>query len=68
MFCNLIRVIKGGISFYIRSSHTPLRKYKLLWNVGAMYRSIGNVSAETIKNYIADSNKWTNDKQKTLVN
>lgn len=63
----LIHVIKGATSYYIRSNHKPLRRYKSLWNTGAMYRSVGNVSAETIKRYIAESNNWIDDNQKKLV-
>ena len=46
----LIQIIKGGTSYYIRCKRPALKKYKRLWSKGYMYRSVGNVSAETIKN------------------
>lgn len=62
----MIQLIKGSTSFYIRSNHLSLRKYKGLWSKGCMYRSVGNVSAEKIKNYIQNSNKWVIG-QRTLI-
>jgi putative transposase len=52
----LIGRIKGGTSFYIRSHHLPLHKYRALWSRGAMYRSVGAVSADIVKRYIKESN------------
>ncbi len=54
----LVQIIKGGTSFYIRKKHLSLRKYPALWSKGFMYRSVGNVNADTVKNYINYSNKW----------
>jgi len=62
----LIKIIKGGSSYYIRKEYPSLKKYRHLWNRGTMYRSIGSVSSETIQNYIDQSNKWTNTKQQKL--
>jgi len=62
----LFRILKGGSSFYIRKKCPALKKYKHLWSRGTMYRSIGSVNAETIKNYIKNSNSWSRTKQKTL--
>jgi len=63
----MIQTIKGGTSFYIRSHHPTLRKYKALWSKGYMYRSVGHVTAETVKRYIDESNKWVGGAQKTLI-
>jgi len=63
----LFRILKGGSSFYIRNNYPSLKKYPHLWNRGTMYRSIGNVSAETVKHYIEKSNKWLRTKQKVLI-
>lgn len=55
----LIRLVKGGTSFFIRRNHPALKKYPALWSKGAMYRSVGSVSAELVKTYIEQSNHWT---------
>ncbi len=55
----LIRVIKGGTSFYIRKNYPALKRYPHLWSSGYMYRSISNVTAETVQKYIKTSNIWT---------
>ena len=52
-----IAIVKGGTSYYIRSKHTPLRRYAAFWNRGGMFRSVGNVSAEVVSKYI-DKNNW----------
>jgi putative transposase len=52
----LIGRLKGGTSYFMRSRHPPLRKYREFWSRGAMYRSIGTVSADTVKRYIQESN------------
>jgi len=62
----LFQLLKGGSSYFIRTNYPSLKKYKHLWNRGTMYRSIGNVSAETIKHYIEKSNNWSKTKQTTL--
>ena len=65
----MIQIIKGGTSYYIRKHHPSLKKYKALWSKGYMYRSVGAVSAETVRRYIDESNTWTglNPKQKKLM-
>ena len=64
----LVQIIKGGSSFYIRKEHPSLKKYKALWGKGFMYRSVGNVNADTVKNYIKYSNKWICSRnQKKLI-
>lgn len=66
----LCSLIKGAVSHYIRSNAPALRKYPRLWSRGIFYRSVGNVSAEAVKNYINNSqgNKWrmTREMQTTL--
>jgi putative transposase len=56
----LFQVLKGASSFYIRREYPSLKKFKTLWNRGTMYRSIGNVSADSVQNYIDKSNSWAN--------
>ena len=53
-------IIKGGSSYYIRNKLPSLRKYPRLWSKGVFYRSVGNVSAQAVKNYIENSsgNQW----------
>ncbi|MCA9497399.1 MAG: IS200/IS605 family transposase [Nanoarchaeota archaeon] len=55
----LIRILKGGTSFYIRQNNPNLKRYAHLWSAGYMYRSISNVTADTVQNYIRESNVWT---------
>jgi putative transposase len=62
----LFRILKGGSSFIIRKNYPSLKKYPHLWNRGTMYRSIGNVSAETVKHYIKESNNWSRTRQTKL--
>jgi len=62
----LFRILKGGSSFLIRKNYPSLKKYPHLWNRGTMYRSIGNVSAETVKHYIEKSNSWSRTRQTRL--
>lgn len=63
-------MIKGGSSHYIRTKLPSLQRYPRLWSRGIFYRSVGNVSAEAIKNYIEKSkgNQWrkTREQQETL--
>ena len=61
-----IQVLKGGSSYYIRKRHPAIQKYKHLWSRGAMYRSIGSVSADKVKDYIEKSNNWSKTKQTKL--
>ena len=63
----LFKIIKGGSSYYIITQYPSLKKYKHLWNRGTMYRSIGSVSSEIVKNYIQKSNNWSRTKQRKLL-
>ena len=63
----LFQILKGGSSYYIRKEYPSLKKYAHIWNRGTMYRSIGSVSAETVRHYIEKSNNWLRTKQKTLI-
>lgn len=63
----MIQIIKGGTSYYIRKHHPSLKKYKALWSKGYMYRSVGHVTAEIVRRYIDESNKWVGGKQKKLI-
>lgn len=53
-------VIKGGASHYIREKMPSLQRYPRLWSRGIFYRSVGNVSAQVVRNYIDNSrgNQW----------
>ena len=63
----LAQIIKGGSSFYIRNKHPSLKKYKSLWSKGFMYRSVGNVNADTVKHYIKHSNNWICSRTQTRL-
>ena len=62
----LFQILKGGSSYYIRKNYPSLKKYASLWNRGTMYRTVGNVSAETVRHYIDNSNSWSNTRQTKL--
>ena len=62
----LFQIIKGSSSHYIRERWPSLKKYVSFWNRGTMYRSVGNVSSETVKHYIEKSNNWSASKQRKL--
>lgn len=53
-------IIKGFSSHYIREKMPSLQKYPRLWSRGIFYRSVGNVSAKSVRNYIDNSkgNQW----------
>jgi len=54
----VIQYLKGGSSYRLFRLHPELRKKYWdgsLWSSGKFYRSIGNVTADTIKHYINDS-------------
>ena len=71
------QLIKGASSRKILQRCTKWRAFfsydgrqqPHLWSKGKFYRSVGNVKADIIQNYIANSNKWDFDyldKQPTL--
>ena len=71
-----LQLFKGISSRILRRKFIWLRKlYKRghMWSPGKFYRSVGNVTAETIKHYIKHSNhnwkyyKGLDKKQKTLT-
>lgn len=50
--------LKGGISYRMFKLHPELRKRYWggsLWSSGKFFRSVGNVTADTIKRYIKES-------------
>ena len=56
----VIQHLKGGCSHRLFKLHPELReKYRggSLWSSGKFYRSIGNVTADTIRHYINDSQR-----------
>ena len=73
------QVIKGASARKILKNCTKWRaffsydgqKKPHLWSPGKFYRSVGNVKADVIAHYIANSNKWEFDylerKQSTLI-
>ena len=63
----LVKILRGGTSFYIRECHPSLRKYSSFWHWGFMYWSVGAVSAEIVERYINNSNHWIDATQKRLV-
>lgn len=73
------QLIKGASSRKIMQKCTKWRaffsyggqKKPHLWSKGKFYRSVGNVKADVIQHYIANSNKWDfnylDNKQSTLI-
>ena len=67
--CKALNLVKGYSSFKLFRKHKWLRRYFRkghLWSPGKFFRSVGNVTAEAIKNYIAESNRFAKQ-QKTLT-
>jgi putative transposase len=60
-----IQIIKGATSYYIRRMHPPLRRYASFWHRGGMFRSVGNVSAKVVEQYIK-KNTWALAQQKLV--
>lgn len=55
-----LNLLKGYSAYKLFRKHYWLRKYFRkghLWSPGKFFRSVGNVTAEAIKNYIAQSNR-----------
>jgi putative transposase len=53
-----IRYLKGGSSYRLFRLHPELKKRYWggsLWSAGKFFRSVGNVTADTIQHYIKDS-------------
>lgn len=64
-----LQLLKGFSSKMIFKHHPWLRKYFRtgnLWSPGKFFRSVGSVTDEAIKNYIAQSNR-ASKYQKTLT-
>ncbi|HWQ47836.1 MAG TPA: IS200/IS605 family transposase [Methanosarcina sp.] len=56
----VIQYLKGGSSYRLFKLHPELKKRYWggsLWSSGKFYRSVGNVTADTIKHYIKESQK-----------
>lgn len=54
----VIRYLKGGSSYRLFRLHPDLKNQYLggsLWSNGKFYRSVGNVTADTIKHYIKEA-------------
>lgn len=53
-----VQYLKGGSSYRMFKLHPELRKRYWggsLWSSGKFFRSVGNVTADTIKHYIKES-------------
>jgi putative transposase len=50
---NVVKELKGITAFELRKKHTQLLKLPSMWTRSYFAASVGNVSAETIKWYIA---------------
>ena len=62
---HMCAIIKGGSSHYIREKMPSLQRYPRLWSRGIFYRSVGNVSAQAVRNYIDNSkgNQWNKTRE-----
>jgi putative transposase len=55
---NVVQYLKGGSSYRLFKLHPELKKRYWggnLWSSGKFFRSVGNVTADTIKHYINES-------------
>ena len=67
-----LQIFKGGSAFQLFKKHPSLRKYKNFrkghfWSPGKFFRSVGNVTAETIQHYINESNNLRNFQQQNIT-
>jgi putative transposase len=66
-----LQLLKGGSAYKLFRQHPWLRKYfneGHFWSPGKFFRSVGNVTTETIQAYINDSHHgWHFPKQTTLL-
>jgi putative transposase len=54
----VIQYLKGGSAYQLFKAHPELRKRYWgghFWSDGKFYRSVGNVTADTIRHYITES-------------
>jgi putative transposase len=61
-----LNLLKGFSSYKLFQKQPWLRAYFRnghLWSPGKFFRSVGNVSAEAIKNYIAESNRGAREQK-----
>lgn len=61
-----LNLLKGYSSYKLFRKQPWLRRYFRkghLWSPGKFFRSVGNVTAEAIKNYIAESNRAGRNQQ-----
>jgi putative transposase len=61
-----LNLLKGYSSYKLFRKHVWLRSYFRkghLWSPGKFFRSVGSVTAEAIKNYIAQSNRAVRQQQ-----
>ena len=62
-----LQLFKGISSRILRRNFSYLRNYKCLWSPGKFFRSVGNVTMETIHHYIQQSyGSWKFAEQKKL--
>jgi len=54
---NIIKYLKGYSSYVLRKEFINLKKYKSLWTHSYYCETIGHISEDTVKKYIADQNK-----------
>jgi putative transposase len=62
----VIQQLKGGSSYRLFKLHPELKKLYWggnLWSSGKFFRSVGNVTADTIKHYIKESQKTKTEVQ-----
>ncbi|HLC80427.1 MAG TPA: IS200/IS605 family transposase, partial [Candidatus Nanoarchaeia archaeon] len=80
LFCDLpptmsiakaLQLLKGYSAYAIMHKHPWLRKYFRkghFWSPGKFFRSVGNVTAETIQHYISQSQgSWNNLQQRKVT-
>ena len=62
-----LQLFKGISSRILRRNFSYLRDYKSLWSPGKFFRSVGNVTMDTIQHYIQQSyGSWKFAEQKKL--
>jgi len=67
-----LQLFKGGSAYKLFRWHPSLRRYKNFrkgfWSSGKFFRSVGNVTAETIQHYISESQgAWNFQPQRKIT-
>lgn len=56
---NIVKMLKGYSSYYVRNKYPCIKKYKSFWTSSYFIESVGNISENTVRKYIKNQTKNT---------